>query len=121
MRIWPAALAAAAVLAGCGGPKDDAEWRPESREREYLEQWAGRIARSLVPPGDPADLDSLGMMRLMARCDSVPQRYVYLYRRVADSIQAMTPPEPGCVQDRPFQDSTMGEAVGDTVRSESGR
>jgi len=121
MRRWPAALVVVAVLAGCGGPKDDAEWRPDRAEREYLEQWAGRIAHSLVPPGDSADLDSLGMMNLMARCDSVPQRYVYLYRRVADSIQAMTPPEPGCVQDRPVPDAKTGETAEDTIRSVSER
>ena len=117
MRIWPAVLTATAVLAGCGGPKGDGEWRPDRSEREYLEHWAGRIARSLVPPGDPGDLDSLGIIGLMARCDSVPQRYVYLYRRVADSIQAMPPPEPGCVQDRPPLDTSSG----DTLPSAGGR
>lgn len=95
----PAALLCAAVLAGCGNPKADREWAPDRAEREHLEQWAGSIARSLVPPGNPGDLDPDGLRRLMAHCDSVPQRYVYLYGRLSDSIQAITPPEPGCVRD----------------------
>ncbi|MFO7949472.1 MAG: hypothetical protein R6U36_03785 [Candidatus Fermentibacteraceae bacterium] len=121
MRRWPAALAAVAVLVGCGSPKDDSEWRPARGEREYLEEWAGRIARSLVPPRDPGDLDSLGMMRLMARCDSVPQRYVYLYQRVADSIQAMTPPEPGCVQQPSVADTVSEDEPKEASPSGSGR
>lgn len=114
MRLLATVVLSGALLSGCGGPKQREEWRPDGAERQYLEQWAGRIARSLVPPGDPAQLDAGGIRRLMARCDSVPQRYVYLWQRVSDSVQAATAPEPGCVRkegvvDPPQEDST--EAV----------
>jgi hypothetical protein len=98
MRVHIAALLAMTLAAGCGG---GGEWSPDSAERRYLSDWAGRIARSLVPPCDPSDLDEEGLRRLAAHCDSVPQRYVYLYARMSDSIQAMTAPEPECPRTQP--------------------
>jgi len=108
MRLRSAVLLAIVMAAGCGGRE---EWAPDNAERRYLKDWAGKIARSLVPPAEPADLDPEELEELVAHCDSLPQRYVYLYARIADSIQAMSPPEPACQQTAPA-DSARGTTTG---------
>ncbi|MDM7994007.1 MAG: hypothetical protein QUS11_11945 [Candidatus Fermentibacter sp.] len=95
------ALAAAlsAVLAASACSKPDGNAIP-GEDREYLENWASRLAPSMVLPDVCAPApDTAGISELIALCDANPDYYLYFYGCLKDSISSVTPPDPGCLTD----------------------
>jgi hypothetical protein len=110
------ALAAAlsAVLAVSACSKPDGNVIPQE-DREYLENWASRLAPSMVlPEGCAPAPDTAGIAELIALCDENPDYYVYFYGCLKDSISSVTPPDPDCLPDSgqpaPLQDSLVNRA-----------
>lgn len=117
MTPWKTALISALLLVGCGQDQQR-EWRPEAEETAYLQEWAGRIARSLVPPGSPNAIAPEDLQELASYCDSVPARYVYLYQQISDSIMALPPPSPECVSGGASPDTTPAQPSEPTMEGE---
>lgn len=92
------AAALAAVAAGCSRP--DRSDIPRE-EREFLEGWAARLAPAMVLPGELAASppDTAGLRGLIEFCDEDPDRYLYLYGCLRDSIGSVPPPDPDCIND----------------------
>jgi hypothetical protein len=97
------------LAASCGRPP---EQRLEDGDREYLEGWAGRLAPYAALPESlwPGAPDSAGIEALMAVCDADPQRYLYFYDCLADSIYELDP-GPSQVQP-PLRDSLSTTSPG---------
>lgn len=92
-----AALSAVLAASACSKPDDDAIPR---EDREYLENWASRLAPSMVlPEGCTPAPDTAGIGDLLALCDENPGYYLYFYGCLKDSIASVTPPDPGCLPD----------------------
>ena len=92
-----AVLSAALAAAGCSDRDEDAIPR---EDREYLENWASRLAPAMVlPEGCAPAPDTAGIAGLVAVCDANPGYYLYFYGCLKDSIASVTPPDPGCLPD----------------------
>lgn len=92
-----AVLSAALAASACS--KQDSNAIP-GEDRKYLENWASRLAPSMVLPGVCAPApDTAGISELIALCDANPDYYLYFYGCLKDSISSVTPPDPGCLTD----------------------
>lgn len=86
------------TLIGCSKPDSGVIPR---EDREFLEDWAGRLAPSMVLPASlaPSQPDTSGIGELIAACDADPEYYLYFYGCLKDSIGSVQAPEPGCMDD----------------------
>lgn len=92
-----AVLSAALAASACS--KQDSNAIP-GEDRKYLENWASRLAPSMVLPGVCAPApDTAGISELITLCDANPDYYLYFYGCLKDSISSVTPPDPGCLTD----------------------
>jgi hypothetical protein len=81
---------------GCGPGKKPGTLRPASKSR--IERWAGRLAAHLSVDGSPLP-DSSEMEAFISFCDDSPERYVYLYACLRDSLAKHPQPLPSCQEE----------------------